>query len=263
MKKRMLFLVLAVVLMLSSISAVFADGLDEFDRNELLNELSNLESINENEIIGYSDANVKRSTNLTRSYDSGMNELLIDYYATATAIYIKVANVGTDIIDSAQFVVKVDGVTISSFAANNIPPGNQTIQVSSNIMKCYETLLVEVTAIDDGVGFGSASLSGHRKVPTSLKSQWSRGTFSTVDTSLNYHFNKHRFDAGSYSTNIVSYVNQSIAFKTKVIMYLLTGREDELTINKRADGSVKYKITGQKTYVILSSTNLIYSFGGR
>jgi len=102
----------------------------------------------------------------------------------------------------------------------------------------------------------------HRSLTKMVLNQWDRGTFPTVEESLNYHFYTHQADSYIQPiTTIVDYCKSAQNFLNNCIEQDVPGNYDP----HRDPDVYKYKIG--KVYIIAKGTlekasGPIYSYGG-
>jgi len=184
---------LAATVIVTSASPCSADSF------EIDNSVVSIENSSIGSLIGESDknlyiANNKGSNNLIKSIGIP-NILTVDWKASSTQIFIYVENIGIDSVDSFTGTVKVTNGSSKSFAAYKLKAGKtRTITVNLNMVKCYEDINVSYIGKDGKNEIASNTSHGHREIPSYLKNVWNRGTFSSVDDSINYHFRTHHND---------------------------------------------------------------------
>ncbi len=260
---------LAATVIVTSASPCSADSF------EIDNSVVSIENSSIGSLIGESDknlyiANNKGSNNLIKSIGIP-NILTVDWKASSTQIFIYVENIGIDSVDSFTGTVKVTNGSSKSFAAYKLKAGKtRTITVNLNMVKCYEDINVSYIGKDGKNEIASNTSHGHREIPSYLKNVWNRGTFSSVDDSINYHFRTHHNDTSVNAADIQTFAQKAYSYKNKVVRdKIMLTQAQLLRIYYISKGtgripSHKYKNKTNYQFVLLSdSGNYILSYGGK
>lgn len=171
---------------------------------------------------------------------------------------VYVGNIGVDNLDLVTVTVKTTGYSNpSKKTATVIPIAGKTFDFNIPMIKSNTTYSVTVKIQDGGkvkTKSGEAKLS---YTDEKLKGVWHKGTYSSRGHSLEDHFKRHGREVSS--TNIISYINKAINYRSEVIKSLKNIR------TSRGTGSIpstKYKNTVDGRFIILSDSGKeIFTFG--
>lgn len=195
-KKNVRIIILVAIMFIANVTTAFAanNNLDEeisVSRERIINEVSNQEMI---------------------SLQSNWlpNELKIDFVATATSITVIYKNRGIDAIDFVKSTVTI-GNNKKNISIVKLKPGTTRKTVYINMKKCKENISVYTIAREGKSSLGTSNTTGSREIPSNLLNQWHKGSFFTVEASLNYHFKEHGKQVKK--SDIVSYVESAIQFR--------------------------------------------------
>ncbi len=195
------------------------------------------------------------------------NIINVDWSATESEIIISVQNIGVDTVDSFTGTVNIESDTPIPFSIYKIKPlDTVTINVDANMSRCYESIVVNYCAIDGENEIGAGTSPGHRQMPTLFSSVWVKGTYPTIEYSINDHYKRHGKEVGS--TNIVDYARKAYNYRASVVSDIGALSSNSLnsiykiTISSGATKSHKYKHKTNLQYAILSDSGYyIVSYG--
>lgn len=133
-------------------------------------------------------------------------------------------------------------------------------------MKCSEELEISYDIYTEGELFVSDKQLRKRGLPKELLDSWNKGTFETVEDSINYHFAKHGSEVEA--SNIVDYAEKASSYRNQIRKdkdeQSATDFEKIYTV-KKSGGKIaahKYKHKEDKRFAILVDEDfLILSFG--
>lgn len=142
----------------------------------------------------------------------------------------------------------------------------QNFSLSFPQMKCYEELEISYEIYTEGELFVSERQLRKRSLPKKLVELWNKGTFETVEDSINYHFAKHGGEVDA--SNIVDYAEKASSYRNQI----KKDREEQDALGfekiytvKKSGGNIaahKYKHKADKRFAILVDEDfLILSFG--
>lgn len=247
-----------------SIETIPLDNLDSFDATSYNNI---------NEFTGLSEKSFHDEIpNLLQSTTRGIASLVTAGFSSCTdeTITISLLNISTSSVRTSQFKLTVSGDAYTgpysvtyNIAKNTWPIGLTNVTIRSNQITCSERLsLTGHVASSEGMFEIMEPADNHRTLTQRTLNQWDRGTFSTVENSLNYHFYHHQADTYIQPINtIVDYCQSAEAFLNTCIKQNIPGSYDP-----HRDPGV-YKYVNGKVYVIAKGTlqkasGPIYSYGG-
>lgn len=241
-----------------------------------LDNLDSLETTSYNDINDFTRLSEKsfddEIPNLLQSTTRGITGLVTVGFSSCDdkTITISLLNASTSSVRTTQFKLTVSGNAFNGPYAvtHNIgkttwPIGLTKVTIKSNQITCSEKLsLTGQVAPSEGMFEIMKPADNHRSLTQRVLDQWNRGTFSTVEESLNYHFYHHQNDTYIQPiTTIVDYCKSAYNFLNTCISEKIPGNYDA----HRDPGVYKYKIG--KVYIIAKGTlekasGPIYSYGG-
>lgn len=132
--------------------------------------------------------------------------------------------------------------------------------------KCSEELEISYDIYTEGELFVSDKQLRRRTLPEELLGSWNKGTFETVEDSINYHFAKHGSEVDA--SNIVDYAEKASSYRDQI----RKDRDEQGAADfekiytvKKSGGKIpahKYKHKADKRFAILVDEDfLILSFG--
>lgn len=117
--------------------------------------------------------------------------------ADGTGIDVHVGNLGVDGLDSVKVTVSATGHTKSQIQTSYVPIAGKTFHFDLPMIVCDTTYRINAIVVD---GSGTQTFNRTAKISYSEEklSQigWGRGTFSSRQRSVNYHFDKHHNNIG-------------------------------------------------------------------
>lgn len=104
------------------------------------------------------------------------------------------------------------GNTIEKVRLTKLAPGLNTWSVYVPLLTFKENIRLYYGVTNNvGKSYTGGESAGQRQVPNKLAALWHNGTFPSVETSLNYHFNKHGSEIGS--KDMLNYIRSADTYR--------------------------------------------------
>lgn len=183
-----------------------------------------------------------------------------------TGIDVVIGNLGIDGLDSVTVSVSAtDHPIAQTQTAYTLPIVGKTFKFDIPMTKCDMTYYINVRVTDGGQTRTFTRTAGLEYSEERLSAMdWGKGTFSSRQASVNYHFSVHGSDLGVSATNIVQYLGLAI----DTFNDTLNNPNDYKIVSQAAKPGYEaaHKYTHKTNYRFIiygDDTDTIFTFGGK
>lgn len=185
-----------------------------------------------------------------------------------TGIDVYVGNIGVDGLDMVTITITATGYTKPQIKKGYVPALlGKTFKFNIPFIACNTKYNIKIDIFDGGQTktlFRSAELNYTDEILAAAN--WHKGTFSSRQKSLEYHFKVHALDEGVCAENLVEYLNIATSYYEVVIDALANNNVNDYTITSGTGPikSHKYKNKPFGLFIIITDSDMqILSFGGK
>lgn len=261
LKSRVSRLLLVVISILMLITPLYAENTSEYldSFNVIPSSLLEILEPIDVEYTEIEDVTELSNESMTLSEEStpyGSHILSSKIRTHKDGIRITVTNIGTDTVDSVSVAVKTNtGAAPVQSPSYKIPAGaTKTFSYEMPMTLCVSEYKVELN-FREGSTFKTKKHTAISEVKESSLAAygWNKGTYSSRQKSVNYHFKEHAHEVSTY--NIQDYIDAGRSYRLEVLRDVDKGNYSKYktTPGKGPIPSTKFKNIKDGRYMLLTN----------